>query len=335
MVNDNQDMFSMLIISGSSHMELAQNIAKNLFLDLVPCELGLFSNGETRVKINKTIRGNDVVIVQTGYSKDISVNDIVIETALLIDACNRSSAKSVTLIMPCYPYARQDRKDSSRVPISAKVIANLLGNSGTTRIVCMDLHASQIQGFTDCPTDNLYSVKLVHNKLHELYGIRNESERGKYMLISPDAGAAKRTEKFSDVMKLEMCLMHKQRDYSKPGTVKKNILVCEKDTDFSGKTAIITDDMIDSGGTFIKACETLIERGFSKVIGVITHGYFTGSAIEKINASDAIEKIIVTNSICQTTNIQNCPKLEQIDVSTQLAEAIKIIHEGGSMADLF
>ena len=325
----------MLIISGSSHVELAQSIAKKLFQDLVPCELGFFNNGETRVKINKTIRGNDIFIVQTGYSKDISVNDIVMETALLIDACNRSSAKSVTLIMPCYPYARQDRKDSSRVPISAKVIANLLGNSGTTRIVCMDLHASQIQGFTDCPTDNLYTIKLVYDKLHELYRIRDESERGKYMLISPDAGAAKRTEKFHNVMKLEMCLMHKQRDYSKPGTVNKNILVCEKDTDFSGKIAIITDDMIDSGGTFIKACETLIERGFSKVIGVITHGYFTGTALEKINASDAIEKIIVTNSIYQTANIQNCPKLEQIDVSNQLAEAIKIIHEGGSMADLF
>ena len=325
----------MLIISGSSNKKLSETISHNLYKELVPCDLYKFKNGETGIKINKTIRGNDVVIIQTGYSKEISVNDIVIETILLIDACRRSSANSITLVMPCYPYARQDRKDSSRAPISAKVVADMFTLSGLNRMVCMDLHASQIQGFMNIPVDNLYSVKLVNQKLVELYGIDDDEERSKYILVAPDAGAVKRTLKFAQIMKMKKCMMHKERDYSKPGTVKKTILVCEDGLDVTGKTAIITDDIIDSGGTFIKACETLIEKGFSEVIGVITHGYFTSDAIKKINDSNDIKKIIISNSICQDQNLPQCPKLELIDVSDQLAEAIKIIHEGGSMSELF
>jgi len=326
----------MLIISGSSNRDLAERICDANGQNLVDCKLYKFNNGETGIQINETIRGNDIVIIQTGFCQGgMCVNDIVMETGLLIDGCRRSSAKSITLIMPCYPYARQDRKDSSRAPISAAFIANMFEMAGLTRLVCMDMHSSQIQGFFRCPVDNLYSVKLVHEKLIELYGIDDDEERGNYFLISPDAGAVKRTLKFASLMQMKTCMMHKERDYSKPGTVAKTIMICEDTLDFKGKKAIITDDILDSGGTFIKACETLVEKGFEEVIGVITHGYFTAQAIEKINASDAIKKIIVSNSICQDQNLANCSKLELLDVSEQLAEAVKIIHDGGSMSNLF
>lgn len=325
----------MLIISGSSNVNLAKSITDKLFTKLVDCNLYKFNCGETGIQINETVRGNDIVIVQTGYNRDISVNDIVMETGLLIDACRRSSAKSITLIMPCYPYARQDRKDSSRSPISAAFIANMFEMAGLNRIVCMDLHSPQIQGFFRIPVDNLYSIKIVHQKLIDLYHIDNDEEREKFFFISPDAGAVKRTLKFANIMKMKMCLMHKERDYSKPGTVAKNIMICEDSVDFSGKTAIITDDMVDSGGTFIKACDTLIEKGFDSVVGVITHGYFTKDALKKINEAVSIKKIIVSNSINQDKNLEECPKLELLDVSGQLAESIRIIHDGGSMSNLF
>jgi ribose-phosphate pyrophosphokinase len=325
----------MLIISGSSNVGLSEGISNRLFTKPIDCNLYKFNCGETGIQINETVRGNDIVIIQSGYNRNIQVNDIVMETGLLIDACRRSSAKSITLIIPCYPYARQDRKDSSRSPISAAFIANMFEMAGLTRIVCMDLHSPQIQGFFRIPVDNLYSINLVHKKLIELYDIDKDEEREKYYLISPDAGAVKRTLKFANVMNIKMCLMHKERDYSKPGTVSKNILICEDASYFSGKTAIVTDDMIDSGGTFIKACNTLIEKGFENVIGVITHGYFTKDALKKINDAESIKKIIVSNSICQKENLEECPKLDLLDVSSQLAEAIRIICDGGSMSNLF
>lgn len=326
---------NMLIISGSSNISLANKVSNLLFTKPIDCNLYKFNCGETGIQINETVRGNDIVIIQSGYNSNISVNDIVMETGLLIDACRRSSANSITLIIPCYPYSRQDRKDSSRSPISAAFIANMFEMAGLTRIVCMDLHSPQIQGFFRIPVDNLYSINLVHKKLIELYNIDKEEEREKYYLISPDAGAVKRTLKFANVMKMKMCLMHKERDYSKPGTVAKNILICEDASDFSGKTAIITDDMIDSGGTFIKACDTLIEKGFQDVIGVITHGYFTKDALNKVCEAVSVKKIIVSNSICQKENLEKCHKLELLDVSSQLAEAIRIICDGGSMSNLF
>ena len=324
------------LISGSSNIELSRGIANYLNVELVPCTLGKFKNGETRIEIDENIRNKKVVIIQSGYTNilDMSVNDIVMETILLIDACRRSAAKYITLVMPSYLYARQDRKDSSRVPISASTIANLLETVGVNRVVCMDLHSPQIQGFFKCSVDNLYSIRLVNNKLNELYSFNNSKVKNNYILVSPDAGAVKRTFKFALIMGMKTCIMHKERDYSNPGTVTKTMMICD-DKNFKDKTAIIVDDMIDSGGTFIKACETLVEYGFSSVIGVITHGYFTCNALSKIENCKAIKKIIVTNSICQTKNMKNCSKIEVIDISQQLGEAIRRIHNGGSLSDLF
>ena len=323
----------MLLISGNSNIDLSNKISKSLNQPLVNCCLDKFKNGETRIEIKDSIRGKDIVIIQSGYSNSKDINDIVMETALLIDACRRSMAKNITLVMPFYPYARQDRKDSSRAPISAAFIANMLELAGINRIVCNDLHSSQIQGFFRCPVDNLYTIKLIYKRLNVLYKINDN--RSKFVLISPDAGAVKRTLKFAKIMGLKTLIMHKERDYSNPGIVSKTILICDGVDDFSDKVGIITDDMIDSGGTFIKACESLINKGFKEIIGVITHGLFTGKAIENIEKSDYVKKIIVTNTICQNENIKKCSKLEVVDISSQLSEAIKIIHKGGSLSLLF
>ena len=331
----------MLLISGNSNIELAMLIEtklnKSKSIPSINCCLDKFKNGETRIEINETIRGKDIVIIQTGYTKSkcLNTNDIIMETALLIDACRRSMANTITLIMPFYPYARQDRKDSSRAPISAAFVANLFEMAGISRIVCNDLHSCQIQGFFRCPVDNLYTVNLVHQKLKDLYQIDKGQNKDNYILISPDAGAVKRTLKFAKIIGLKTLIMHKERDYSKPGTVAKTILICDGNDNFSNKIGIITDDMIDSGGTFIKACETLINKGFKEIIGVITHGLFTGDSLENIEKSKYVSRIIVTNSISQEENLKKCSKLDVIDISGQLSEAIIKIHEGGSLSTLF
>ena len=190
----------MILLSGTSNKKLSSNIAKYLNMSLTKCIIDGFKCGEIRVEILETVRGKDVVIIQSGYNKTINTNDIVIETILLVDACRRSMSKSITLIMPLFPYARQDRKDTPRVPISAKVIANMFQNVGIDRIVCLDLHSPQIQGFFQCPADNLYSVKLIKNKLEKLFNI--SKNKNKYILISPDAGAVKRSIKFAQLLGL-------------------------------------------------------------------------------------------------------------------------------------
>jgi len=339
----------MILVSGSSNKILAHSISKYLNIELISSILGKFECGETRVEILGNVRGEDTIIIQSGFSSVMNVNDILMETILIIDACRRSMVKSITLVMPLFPYSRQDRKDSSRVPISAKAVAKILETSGIDRIVCMDLHSPQIQGFFQCPVDNLYSVKQVHQKLEELFEISKKREE--YLLISPDAGATKRTLKFASIMGLKTCIMHKERDYSKPGTISKTMLICDEN-EIKNKTAIITDDMIDSGGTFVKAAKKLIEKGFKCVIGVITHGYFTSNAIKKIINCGVVSHMIVTNSICQQNNFskfknsswtfdklikigQKSTEFHVIDLGEQLGEAIKRIHENGTLSDLF
>ena len=260
----------MLLISGNSNTDLSLHIAGNMKKPLVSCFLGKFNNGETNIKIFETIRGKDIVIIQSGYSpyNYMSVNDIVMETCLLIDACRRSMAKNITLIIPLFPYSRQDRKDSSRAPISASYFAKMLEVAGVTRVVSIDLHAPQIQGFfsPNIPVDNLYTVKLVNQKLINLFNINKIENKKKYLLIAPDAGAVKRTFKFAKVLGLKTCIMHKERDYSNSNNVKKTILICDNEENFENKIGIILDDMIDSGGTFLKACETLIKKDLRKLL---------------------------------------------------------------------
>lgn len=327
----------MKIISGSSNIDLGEKIANHLNVPICECLLDKFSNTEIRVEIKENIRNEDVFIIQSGgFSEEYSINDYIMECLIIIDACKRSMAKSITLICPCFPYARQDKKDESRAPISAKLLANILEKAGINRLVVMDLHASQIQGFFDIPVDNIYSFPLIDSYFKETYfkDLTLEQIQKKYVLVSPDAGAIKRTLKFAKMMKLKAVFMHKERNYQISNTVD-NMFIVGDPKDIEGKTAIILDDMCDTGGTLIKCANLLKESGAESVICGVTHGILSGPAIERLQKSDSITKMIVTNSLCQNKNKMSVDKLEVVDISGLLFKVISCILSGGSISNLF
>ena len=330
---------NMICLNGSSHPELGVRISGLLGIPIVDCVVENFSNTEIRVEIRENVRNKDVFLIQTGSFSNYdcrSVNDNLMETMIMIDACKRSAVKSITLIMPCYPYARQDKKDEARAPISAKLVANMLTMAGIDRLIVMDLHASQIQGFFDIPVDNIYSIILLKQYLDKTMfkGLSLEELREKYILVAPDAGATKRTLKFSEKMNLNMVIMHKERNYKKKNTVNKTVLISDGDG-VVGKTAIICDDMCDTAGTMVKAVETLVENGAKNVICAITHGIFSGPALERINNCPHILKVIVSNSLPQRRNMKMCDKIEMFDISPLMTKIIYCIATGESISALF
>lgn len=327
------------ILSGNSHKKLAIKICNLLDKPLSDCTIKDFSNTEIKVDINENIRNKHIFIVESGtygYGKDKSINDYFMETLIIIDACRRSNPKSINLLLPCYPYARQDKKEDSREPITAKLIANLLTTAGINRLLVVDLHSPQIQGFFDIPVDNLYSINLVINHLkNSLFKNKSYEEiREDFLIISPDAGATKRTLKFAKLLKLNTLIMHKQRDYSKVNCVEEAIVIGDTDA-LKDKTAIIMDDMCDTGGTLIKACDTLVNYGAKKVIAIVTHGILSGPAIERINNCKYLDKMIVSNTIPQEYNLSKCDKLEVFGIEELMANAIQKLISSGSLSDLF
>ena len=323
----------MKIISGSSNKGLSEKIARHLNIPLCNCLLEKFSNTELRVEIKENIRNEDIFIIQTGgYNDSYSINDFIMECLIMIDACKRSMAKSITLIMPCFAYARQDKKDESRAPISAKLFANLLETAGINRLVVMDLHASQIQGFFDIPVDNIYSFPIMNEYFKNNYfkGLTREEIQKQYVLVSPDAGAIKRTLKFAKLMKLNAVFMHKERNYEVSNTVD-NMFIVGNPENIKNKTAIILDDMCDTGGTLVKCASLLKLNGASKVICCVTHGILSGPAMTRIKESPMIDTMIVTNSLEQS----EFNKLEVIDISPLLFKVITCILSGGSISNLF
>ena len=227
----------------------------------------------------------------------------VIKTLLLIDAC-KDLANTINLIMPCYPYARQDKKENSREPISAKLIANMFTVAGITRLIVMDLHFSDSR-FFDIPVDNIYSLKLVIEYMNQnlFQNLSIENKQKKYIVVSPDAGATKRTLKFANYMNLNTIIMHKQRNYEKENTIDNTILIGDT-SNLNNKTAIICDDICDSGGTLIKVVENLEKYGIKNVIVIITHGIFSGKCIERLKKCSVISKVIVSDTINQTINLE-------------------------------
>ena len=328
---------NMVCLVGSSHPELGKKIAEITGMPLIDCVAEKFSNTEIRVEIRENVRNRDVFLVQTGsFDFERSVNDNLMETMIMIDACKRSAVKSITLIMPCYPYARQDKKDEARAPISSKLVANMLTMAGIDRLIVMDLHASQIQGFFDIPVDNIYSIKMLKDYFDNtlFMGKSVEEIQREFILVSPDAGATKRTLKFSKWMNLNMVIMHKERNYKKKNTVDKTVLICDGDS-VVGKTAIICDDMCDTAGTMIKAVETLIEHGAKDVVCAITHGILSGPALKRISNCSYINRIIVSNSLPQEYNMSVCDKIEVYDISKTMSDIIYCIGTGDSISELF
>ncbi|XP_028401325.1 ribose-phosphate pyrophosphokinase 2-like [Dendronephthya gigantea] len=308
------------VFGGSSHPELAKLICERLGISLGRCTLKKFSNKETSVEVGESVRGEDVFIIQSGCG---DINDNLMELLILINACKIASAERVTAVIPCFPYARQDKKDKSRAPISAKLVANMLSVAGADHIITMDLHASQIQGFFDIPVDNLYAEPAVLKWIKENVTDWNES-----VIVSPDAGGAKRVTSIADRLNVEFALIHKER--KKANEVASMVLV----GDVKNKIAILVDDMADTCGTLGLACQKLKDAGAKQIFAILTHGILSGPALSRIDATD-IEAVVVTNTIPQDEKMRICSRLKVIDISMILGEAIRRTHNGESVSYLF
>jgi ribose-phosphate pyrophosphokinase len=309
-----------VILSGNANRPLAEKICEKLGKTLGRLESRRFSDGEIFVEIQENVRGRDVYVIQ---STSGPVNDTLMELLIMIDALKRASAKEITAVVPYYGYARQDRKVAPRTPISAKLVADLFAAAGATRVVSMDLHAGQIQGFFDIPFDNLFSSPVLVDYLKtEMAGHTD------LVMVSPDAGGVERARAYAKRLDASVAMIDKRR--TGPNVAQAMNVVGDVD----GKIAIILDDMIDTAGTLTEAAHAVLDRGAKKVYAAATHGVLSGPAIERIAASK-IEKVIVTDTIPLTAEARACKKIVQLSVADLLAEAIYRIHNYDSVSSLF
>lgn len=312
---------SIKLLTSDLNRNLAELVAKRLGLRLTPCEMKRDSNGEVQFFIGESVRDEDSFIIYPIGSG--LVNDRIIELLIMINACKTASARRITVVLPNFPYARQDRKDKSRAPITAKLMADMLTTAGCDHVITMDLHASQIQGFFDVPVDNLYAEPSVVRYIKEIINYRDA------IIISPDAGGAKRAAGLADRLDLNFALIHKER--AKANEVSRMVLV----GNVTNKICIIVDDMADTCGTLAKAADVLLDNGAREVMAIVTHGILSGNAIKNINNS-RLSKLVCTNTVPYDENKRKlCPKLDSIDISFVLAEAVRRLHNGESISYLF
>ena len=308
------------VFSCNSNPELAKAIAKNLFLSLGEAEVTKFSDGEVSVKINETVRGADVYIIQ---STSQPVNDNLMELLVMIDAMRRASAGRITAVIPYYGYARQDRKARARDPISAKLVANLLTVAGADRILTMDLHCAQIQGFFDIPVDHLQGNPILTSYYREKYA----EQLDEFVAVSPDLGSVGRTRSFATRVDIPIAIIDKRRPKANVSEIM-NII-----GNVDGKRVILVEDMIDTAATICNAAEALVERGAIEVDACCTHPVLSGPAIERIQDSP-INELVVLNTI-QLPPERKIPKIKELSVAPIFADAINRIHEGISISKLF
>jgi ribose-phosphate pyrophosphokinase len=302
-------LFNTLLFTGNANPLLAQEIATNLGTDLGKARIDRFSDGEVNVEIQQNVRARDIFVVQPTCAP---TNENLMELCIMVDAFKRASARRVTAVIPYYGYARQDRRPrSTRVPISAKVVANMLEAVGVERLLTMDLHADQIQGFFNIPVDNIYASPVL---LADLQG-KSYSE---LVVVSPDVGG----------VGCELAIIDKRRPKANVSEVMHVI------GDIDGRNCVIMDDMIDTAGTLVKAAEVLKERGARQVFAYCTHSVFSGSAIERIHAS-ALDEVVITNTIPMSPAAQQTPKVRQLSVASLFAETIRRISDGESVTSLF
>ncbi len=309
-----------VILSGNANRPLALKICEKLGKPLGQADVKRFSDGEVFVEVGENVRGRDVYVIQSTCGP---VNDTLMELLIMIDALKRASAKEVTAVVPYYGYGRQDRKVAPRTPISAKLVADLFAAAGATRVVSMDLHAGQIQGFFDIPFDNLFASPVL------LEYIRKElSGKGELVFVSPDAGGVERARSIAKRLDASVAMIDKRR--TAPNVAKAMNIIGEVEK----KIAIILDDMIDTAGTLTEAAHAVKSKGAAQVYAAATHGVFSGPAIARIQGSD-IQKVIVTDTIPLSPEAQACKKITQLSVSDILAEAIYRIHNYDSVSSLF
>lgn len=326
------------IIVGESNIDLGDSITKKLGIHKVKCELGFFADKSPYVEIKENVRGTHIFIIQSGTNDDkYSLNDYSEQLLAIVDACKRSGTKSITVIIPYYPNARSDKRDAPRVPIMAKVTTRKLEKSGVDRIITMDLHSGQIQGFSDNPIDNLYAKPLIAKYLyrHFFKNLTPEQINDNNVFISPDTGSYKRVNAYSETFKIDNITLHKERDYTKPNCVSRSTII-ENNNNIFGKKCFIFDDMIDTAGTLISTINELTKVGAIEVIPVTTHGIFSDPAIERINECQSIKQLIVTNTLPQKKMLEKCTKkVHVVNVAPLFAYTIVCLRFYGSISKLF
>ena len=317
----------MKIIAGNSNMELAQKIAEHCFATLVPADIKSFADGESSVEFLQNVRGEDVFIIQ---STSTPVNDNLMELMIMIDAAKRSSARRITAVMPYFGYARQDRKSASRTPITAKLVANLLTEAGADRVLTMDLHAGQIQGFFDIPVDDLTSrLVFARDIKKQFYKEGSDVMQVETVFVSPDAGGTVRARKFADMFGGDIAIVDKRRP--KAGVSEVMNLIGE----VKGCHAILVDDIVDSGGTLCNAAKAIMDAGALSVRAYITHGVLTGEACKKVQNS-ALTELVVTDSIAWTKHSpEKFSKVREVSVAGMFGEALRRVSNEESVSSLF
>ena len=307
---------SIKLLTGTSNQDLAKEVSEYLNIPLSDAIVSRFSDGEVRVQINESMRGEDVFVIQ---SLCPPINENIMELLLILDAIKRASAGRITAVIPYYAYARQDRKDKPRVPISARLLADLITVAGAQRVVVVDLHSPQIQGFFNIPVDNLHALGV-------LYDYLKDKVDGKTVVVSPDAGGVERARLLANKIGCPIAIIYKRRP--EPNVAE----VLDLIGDVKGKRAIIVDDIIDTAGTVCAASELLLSKGAIRVDVVATHGLLSGPAVERLRKSP-IEEVVVTNTI--PVEHKNLEKLKVVSIAPLIGEAIRRIHEGESVSVLF
>jgi ribose-phosphate pyrophosphokinase len=309
----------MKLLSGNSNRLLAEAIAAYLETPLTNADVRRFSDMEVFVEIHENVRGEDVFIIQSTSSP---ANDNLMELLVCIDALRRASARRITAVLPYFGYARQDRKPGPRTPISAKLVANLIATAGANRVLTMDLHAGQIQGFFDIPTDNLYSGPVFTREIAEKYGDEN------LVMVSPDVGGVVRTRALAKRLNADLAIIDKRRERAGMSEVM-NII-----GDVDGRTCVIVDDIVDSAGTLCNAADALKNAGATRVLAYVTHGVLSGDAVARVTVS-ALEHLSVTDTIAATDAMRHARNIRTIPIAPLLGEAVRRISEETSVSSLF
>jgi ribose-phosphate pyrophosphokinase len=315
-----QSRKNLLLFTGRAYPELAAEVGVELGVAPVPTSAYEFANGEIFVRFEESVRGCDAFVLQ---SHATPINTWVMEQLLMVDALKRASAKRITVVMPFYPYARQDKKHRGREPISARLIADLFKTAGADRLMSVDLHTAQIQGFFDGPVDHLFALPLLADHVEQRWGDRE------LVVVSPDAGRVRVAERWTDRLECGLAIIHKRRDPNVPNEVK----VGEVVGTVEGKTCVLVDDMIDTGGTIIKAADLLFENGAADVVVAATHGVLSGPAVDRLK-NRRICEVIITNTLPIESD-RRFDKLSVLSIAPLVARAISEVFEDGSVTSLF
>ena len=305
------------ILTGTSNAPLAQAICEHLGCQLTPALCEKFSDGESRIEISSSVRGDDVFVIQPTCAP---VNFNLMQLCLMLDALKRASAGRITAVIPYYGYARQDRKVSPRAPISAKLVADFLSTAGANRVVTVDLHAGQIQGFFYCPVDNLFASQVLLEPFMAM--------KGEIVVVSPDAGGVERARSFAKRIEAPLAIIDKRRPRANVAEIM-NVI-----GEVKGRTCVITDDIVDTAGTLCNAAGALKERGATRVLAYAAHPVFSGNAIERIKNS-ALDEVVVTDTIPLRPEAQECPKIRQLSCAPLVGETISRIAREDSVSELF